>query len=83
MVFNLGVEGAGIDVEVQIAEKVYPLVFYDQLSVYDGVNDCSDKYLHWNANRRIVSNVSGTQQRDAEVRSVTNPLLQQANLANR
>ena len=83
VVFNLGVEGAGIDVEVQIAKKLYPLVFFDQLIFYDGVNDFPDKYLHWKTNRRNFSNVSGTQQGDVEARSVSNPLLHEANLANR
>jgi len=62
-VYNLGIEGAGIHTERQIAETLHPIVIFDQLIFYDGVNDLPTDYLAWRMdgleNIRVRPEVSG------------------------
>jgi len=62
-VYNLGIEGASIHMERKVAEKLYPIVLFDQLIFYDGVNDFPADYLAWRIdgreNIRVEQEMSG------------------------
>jgi len=46
-VLNLGVEGVGIALEVEIATNVGSRVKFDHFLFYDGINDFARSYLEW------------------------------------
>ena len=46
-VFNLGIEGVGIALEVQIAANLVSRAKFDHLIFYDGINDLARSYLGW------------------------------------